>query len=121
MSDRVRELMARAYELPYGEARTLLTEEALRHAEASGDESLALQVRMGLTTAYHYGGEIAKTFTTFSRCLADFDRIGEAVGDGATLVRRRWHRRCWANRFVSRMRAGLIAPCWCGRPGNEPV
>ena len=76
MSDRVRELMARAYELPYGEARTLLTEEALRHAEASGDESLALQVRMGLTTAYHYGGEIAKTFTTFSRCLADFDRIG---------------------------------------------
>lgn len=95
MSDRVRELMARAYELPYGEARTLLTEEALRHAEASGDESLALQVRMGLTTAYHYGGEIAKTFTTFSRCLADFDRIGEAVGDGAE------HRLLWQFKWIT--------------------
>jgi hypothetical protein len=41
VSDRVQELMSRAGEMPYGEARTLLTEEALRHAEASGDESLA--------------------------------------------------------------------------------
>jgi tetratricopeptide (TPR) repeat protein len=83
MSDRVRELMNRAGELPYGEARTLLTEEALAHAEASGDETLAFQVRLRLTSAYQYGGETAKTFTTFSRCLADFDRMGEDAGSHA--------------------------------------
>jgi tetratricopeptide (TPR) repeat protein len=94
MTERVRELMSRAYELPYGEARTLLTEEALRHAEASGDEALAFQVRLGLTTAYQYGGETAKTFTTFSRCLADLDRMGEAAGDGAA------HRVLWHFKWI---------------------
>jgi tetratricopeptide (TPR) repeat protein len=94
MTDRVRELMGRAYELPYGEARTLLTEEALRHAEASGDETLAFQVRLGLTTAYQYGGEAIKTFTTFSRCLADFDRMGEAAGAGAG------HRLLWQFKWI---------------------
>lgn len=83
MSDRVNELLHRAGELPYGEARTLLTEEALAHAEASGDETLAFQARLRLTSAYQYGGESAKTFTTFSRCLADYDRMGENAGPHA--------------------------------------
>ncbi|MFC5180264.1 hypothetical protein [Actinomadura harenae] len=74
MTADVYELMTRAEELPYGEARTLLVEDALRRAEAAADAELAFRVRMGLTTAYQYGGEPAKAFTTFSRCLAEYDR-----------------------------------------------
>jgi tetratricopeptide (TPR) repeat protein len=64
--------MARSEEVPYGEARTVLVEDALR--EAAGDDELVFQVRMQLTRAYQYGGEPIKTFTTFSRCLTEFDR-----------------------------------------------
>ncbi|MCP2335482.1 hypothetical protein [Actinomadura rupiterrae] len=74
MTADVYELMSRAEELPYGEARTVLVEDALRRAEAAADADLVFRVRMGLTTAYQYGGEPAKAFTTFSRCLAEFDR-----------------------------------------------
>ncbi|XRQ05919.1 hypothetical protein ACN3XK_56740 [Actinomadura welshii] len=67
-------LMNQAEELPYGEARTVLVEDALRRAEAAGDEVLAFQVRVRLTDAYQYGGEPAKAFATFSRTLAEHDR-----------------------------------------------
>lgn len=83
MSDKVHELMSRAEELPYGEARTVLTEEALRYAEADGDRELIFRVRLRLTSAYRYGGETAKTLTTFSRCLADFDAAPGAFPDTA--------------------------------------
>ncbi|MEU8800452.1 hypothetical protein [Spirillospora sp. NPDC048819] len=67
-------LMAQADELPYGEARTVLVEDALRRAEAAGDEVLAFRVRARLTDAYQYGGEPAKALATFSRTLAEHDR-----------------------------------------------
>ncbi|QXJ22134.1 hypothetical protein AGRA3207_003087 [Actinomadura graeca] len=67
-------LMARSQELPYGEARTILVEDALRRAEAAGDETEAFWVRLQLTNAYQYGGEPAKAFATFSRTMADNDR-----------------------------------------------
>ncbi|MEV4007038.1 hypothetical protein, partial [Actinomadura sp. NPDC049753] len=72
--DDVYALMARSQELPYGEARTVLIEDALRRAEAAGDEVLAFHVRVRLTDAYRYGGEPVKAFATFSRTLADHDR-----------------------------------------------
>jgi tetratricopeptide (TPR) repeat protein len=67
-------LMTRAQELPYGEARTVLVEDALRRAEAAGDEVLAFRVRVRLTDAYQFGGEPAKAFATFGRTLAEHDR-----------------------------------------------
>ncbi|WP_242903098.1 hypothetical protein [Actinomadura terrae] len=72
--DEVYALMTRSEELPYGEARTVLVEDALRRAEAADDDVLAFQVRIRLTNAYRYGGEPAKAFATFSRTLADHDR-----------------------------------------------
>ncbi|MEV4678934.1 hypothetical protein AB0K34_45440, partial [Actinomadura sp. NPDC049382] len=74
MTDDVYALMARSQELPYGEARTVLVEDALRRAEAAGDDVLAFHVRVRLTDAYRYGGEPAKAFATFSRTLAEHDR-----------------------------------------------
>ncbi|TMR06395.1 hypothetical protein ETD83_04645 [Actinomadura soli] len=73
-TDDVYALMARSQELPYGEARTVLIEDALRRAEAADDEVLAFHVRVRLTDAYRYGGEPVKAFATFSRSLADHDR-----------------------------------------------
>ncbi|MFI6290234.1 hypothetical protein ACIBEJ_01545 [Nonomuraea sp. NPDC050790] len=67
------DLIDEASDLPYGEARTLLLEQALRHAEAGGDREQILAVRMELTEAYQFGSEPAKSFATFSRCVADFD------------------------------------------------
>lgn len=67
-------LMTRSQELPYGEARTVLVEDALRRAEATGDEVLAYRVRVRLTDAYQFGGEPAKAFATFSRTLSEHDR-----------------------------------------------
>ncbi|TDB93974.1 hypothetical protein [Actinomadura sp. 7K534] len=74
MTDDVYALMTQAQELPYGEARTVLVEDALRRAEAAGDDELAFRVRTRLTDAYQYGGEPAKALATFSRALADHDR-----------------------------------------------
>jgi len=51
-TDDVYALMARSQELPYGEARTVLVEDALRRAEAAGDDVLAFHVRIRLTDAY---------------------------------------------------------------------
>ncbi|TDD30687.1 hypothetical protein E1287_28845 [Actinomadura sp. KC06] len=73
-TDDVYALMARSQELPYGEAKTVLVEDALRRAEATGDDVLAFHVRVRLTDAYRYGGEPVKAFATFSRSLADHDR-----------------------------------------------
>ncbi|MEU5883096.1 hypothetical protein [Spirillospora sp. NPDC047279] len=86
--DDVYDLMARAGELPYGEARTVLVEDALRQAEAAAEPELAFRVRMELTTAYQYGGEPAKAFTTFSRCLSEHDREPGRYGEEHRLL---WH------------------------------
>ncbi|WP_261986494.1 hypothetical protein [Actinomadura sp. HBU206391] len=84
-TDAVYRLIERARELPYGEARTVLVEDALRHAQASGDEVLTFEVRLDLSSAYQYGGEPIKTFGTFSRCLADHDRDPGRYGENAGL------------------------------------
>ncbi|WP_157245215.1 hypothetical protein [Nonomuraea typhae] len=67
------DLMDEAADLPYGEAKTLLLEQALRQAETGGDRGQVLTVRMELTEAYQFGSEPAKSFATFSRCVADYD------------------------------------------------
>ncbi|MEV5825100.1 hypothetical protein AB0L25_05940 [Spirillospora sp. NPDC052242] len=82
----VYELMRRAEELPYGEAKTVLVEDALRRADAAGDEELAFRVRIALTNAYHYGAEPAKAFATFSRTLADHDRDPGRFGETHSLL-----------------------------------
>ncbi|WP_119728527.1 tetratricopeptide repeat protein [Thermomonospora amylolytica] len=87
-ADEVYELMNRAGDLPFGEARTVLVEDALRRAEATGDERLAFAVRMELTSAYQHGGEPAKAFTTFSRCLSQHDADPGRFGDARRLL---WH------------------------------
>ncbi|GAA2388990.1 hypothetical protein GCM10010404_52700 [Nonomuraea africana] len=67
----VEEMLDRAREMPYGEARSILLEQALK--AAAHDRELAFEVRLELTEAYQYGAEPAKSFATFSRSVAEYD------------------------------------------------
>ncbi|HUR06403.1 MAG TPA: hypothetical protein VM347_27905, partial [Nonomuraea sp.] len=73
MTDQVAALIAEAERLPYGEARTVLVERALREAEALREPEPTIAARLALTQAYQYGGEPAKSFATFSRTVAAYD------------------------------------------------
>ncbi|HEX6967786.1 MAG TPA: tetratricopeptide repeat protein [Micromonosporaceae bacterium] len=67
-------LFNQASEMPFGPGQIAAVEQVIRHADATGDPHLAFAARMLGTHAYVYGGEPAKSFVTFSWCLADFDR-----------------------------------------------
>ncbi|MDG4834677.1 hypothetical protein O7627_36015 [Solwaraspora sp. WMMD1047] len=67
-------LLRQASDMPYGSGQIAAMEQLLRQADALGDGELAFTARMQATTSYVYGGEPAKSFVTFSWCLADYDR-----------------------------------------------
>ncbi|MEQ4300496.1 hypothetical protein ABNF97_03720 [Plantactinospora sp. B6F1] len=64
----------RVGEMPYGSGQIAAVEALLREVDASGDEQLGFAARMLATAAYYYGGEPARSFVTFSWCLAEFDQ-----------------------------------------------
>ncbi|MBO3751395.1 hypothetical protein J5X84_35425 [Streptosporangiaceae bacterium NEAU-GS5] len=86
----VEALLAQARDMPYGEARTVLVEGALRLAESAADDMAAFDARMELTECYTYGAEPAKSFATFSRCLAEFDAEPAAFGE-LRMLTLLWH------------------------------
>jgi hypothetical protein len=67
-------LLEQAYEMPFGAARIALVEQVIAQADAQHFEELSFQARLQATTSYVYGGEPARSFVTFSWCLAEFDR-----------------------------------------------
>lgn len=69
-----------AERMPYGMARIGVVEEVLRHADAQSLADLQFAARLSATTAYTYGGERAKAFTTFAWCLAASDRGDAPAG-----------------------------------------
>jgi len=71
--DEIRGMIAAAWDAPEGPGQIALVEEAMLHAEASGDADLAFDARMVATNAFHRGGEPAKAFVTFARCLKAYD------------------------------------------------
>ncbi|MGV9763140.1 hypothetical protein [Micromonospora tulbaghiae] len=60
--------------MPYGPGQIAALEQLLRRADAGDDRHLAFAARITGTTAYVYGGEPAKSFVTFSWCLAEYDK-----------------------------------------------
>ncbi len=67
-------LLREASGMPYGAAQIALIEQVLARADSIGSDDLAFTARMLATTAYTHGGEPAKSFVTFSWCLAEYDR-----------------------------------------------
>jgi tetratricopeptide (TPR) repeat protein len=72
-ADDVRDMIGHTWDAPEGPGQIALAEQAMRHAEALGDPDLAFAARMAATSAFHRGGEPAKAFVTFARCLAEYD------------------------------------------------
>ncbi|MEV4809617.1 hypothetical protein [Micromonospora avicenniae] len=60
--------------MPFGPGQIAALEQLLRRVDAAEDRELAFVTRLQGTNAYTYGGEPAKSFVTFSWCLAEFDR-----------------------------------------------
>lgn len=96
MSDRnYHDLAIQSQAMPYGRARSMLLEEALRLAPAQGaDPTDEFQIRLDLGTAYSHGGEPAQALSNFSRCLTIFD------ADPATHGARAAHRVRWQFKAV---------------------
>src|SRR5256885_7962607 len=72
--ERLWSLLRQAEELPFGGNRAALIEQVLAEADAAGYRQLAFHARLAGTNGYVYGGEPAKSFGTFTWCLAEFDR-----------------------------------------------
>jgi tetratricopeptide (TPR) repeat protein len=72
--EQVHRLIQQCWEAPYGAGQIALADQAIRHADALGDPALQFEARLAGTEAYQMGGEPAKTFVTFSWCLAEYDR-----------------------------------------------
>jgi tetratricopeptide (TPR) repeat protein len=75
------ELLEEAQDMPYGAAKTLVVEEAVRTADAAGDAELAFEARMELVEAYQFGAEPGKSFVPFSWCLAAYDAEPDRYAD----------------------------------------
>jgi tetratricopeptide (TPR) repeat protein len=88
--DDLRIRLRQAFEMPYGSAQIALVEQVVQHADAGRFVDLSFAARMLATTAYVYGGEPAKSFLTFSWCLAEYDREPgrRSTQDDYTLL---WH------------------------------
>jgi cellulose synthase operon protein C len=90
----LRERLAGAAELGYGEAKDAQLEDVLREAEAAGFARLAFDTRLELLNSYGIGPQRVKLFVPFARCLADYDRDPERYDD------RVLHRLLWSFKHV---------------------
>ncbi|MFK3982600.1 hypothetical protein ACI2K4_19765 [Micromonospora sp. NPDC050397] len=73
-NDDLRAAYQQVAQMPFGAGQIAAVEQLIRQVDAKDDQELAFGVRMLATSAYTYGGEPAKSFVTFSWCLADYDR-----------------------------------------------
>lgn len=93
MTENGASLLARAEAMPYGTARTRVTEQALRLADQLGDRDLAFEVRDELDSCYRYGGEPGKELATLVRQVAEFDAgYGRPRSSAAGRTRRSYKR-----------------------------
>jgi tetratricopeptide (TPR) repeat protein len=75
--EQIREDLWTANQPPYGPAQVAAMEDLLRQADATGSPLLSYEARIYATSAFVRGDEHAKSFVSFSWCLAAYDR-GEA-------------------------------------------
>ncbi|MER7766935.1 hypothetical protein [Kitasatospora sp. NPDC096140] len=78
----LRQLFAGTHGMPTGAAKFAALEEVIRHADALGLVEFAFDVRMSATRTYQHSWAPAKSFLTFSWCLAAYDREPERFAPG---------------------------------------
>jgi hypothetical protein len=87
---RVRELIDRSLDLPEGDEKIMLLEEAVRLADAGSDIKLQYQARESFLEAAYFGGVPEKALVAYAWCLAQFDRDPEQFWEWRILWRYKW-------------------------------
>ncbi|MGI5228718.1 hypothetical protein [Actinoallomurus sp. CA-142502] len=84
-------MLDHARQMRYGEAKTALMEDVVRHADAGGLHRLAFAARRDLANAYSVGRQWDKAFPLFSRCLSEYDARPGEFGPEADYALRNWY------------------------------
>ncbi len=84
------EVVGRAEDAPYGNAKVALWEEAVRLADSLRDDALAFQARMELTNAAQFSGRPDVSLVSFSWCLAYADRHADEIDPRQVLWHYKW-------------------------------
>ncbi len=88
--DRLEDLLDQAAELEPSPAKVALLEEAVREADALGDDGTSYFVRMELIDAASYSGFKEKSLVAFTWCLAKFDKSPEDYDEFDLLWKFKW-------------------------------
>lgn len=75
--EQVEQLLDDSWGVPEGPAQIALTREAVRLADATGDEELAFRARRRHLTACEFGGDPEEALVAFAWCLGAHDRQPE--------------------------------------------
>lgn len=87
---RAKELIDRAYDLPEGDERIKMLEEAVRLADTTGDVKLQYEAREDYIEAAYFGGVPEKALVAYVWCLAQYDRDPDKFWEWKILWRYKW-------------------------------
>ncbi|HEY0320454.1 MAG TPA: hypothetical protein VGC66_05730 [Pyrinomonadaceae bacterium] len=87
---RVKDLMERSLNLPEGDEKIMMLEEAVRLADTVSDLKLQYQARESFIEAAYFGGVPEKALVAYAWCLAQFDRNPEQFWEWRILWRYKW-------------------------------
>jgi hypothetical protein len=90
LEGRVKELIDRSLDLPEGDERIMMLEEAVRIADTTGDIKLQYDARESFIEAAYFGGVPEKAMVAYAWCLAQYDRNPELFREWKVLWRYKW-------------------------------
>ncbi|MBD1373627.1 hypothetical protein IC620_14870 [Hazenella sp. IB182357] len=90
MENRFNELMEQSSELPHGDVKIEILEEAIRIADTLQDEERGFYARMELTDTANFAGRFEKVIPSFSWCLAQLDKAPEYYHEFYLLWQYKW-------------------------------
>lgn len=88
--DKVKELLRRALDLPDGDEKIMMLEDAVRLADTTGDVKLQYEAREDYMEAAYFGGVPEKSLVAYAWCLAQYDRTPDWFWEWKILWRYKW-------------------------------
>ncbi|MBD0372074.1 MAG: hypothetical protein ICV60_14630 [Pyrinomonadaceae bacterium] len=86
----VKELMSRSLQLPEGDEKIMILEEAVRLADTLDDVKLQYDAREAFIEAAYFGGIPEKALVAYAWCLAQYDRDPAGFWEWRILWRYKW-------------------------------
>lgn len=90
MEENIEKLIDRAAQLPNGDEKIALLEEAIRIADIQQDIEQAYEIRMKLTKAATFSGRPEKAIASFAWCLAQYDQCPENFNEHELMWQYKW-------------------------------